>query len=95
MFMYHIKLVQENINKNFGYSFKKIKEKMGSTDEWSIPCLDANDELEPSPEELDSMYQKLSAGETIQLTWKCTGRRLPTPVQANDNEAKNKSNTVQ
>lgn len=68
---------------------------MSSSDEWSIPCLGADGELEPTPDELDAMYQKLSAGETFELNWKCTGRRQPTPVHMADTEVKNTSNTVQ
>lgn len=65
---------------------------MGSTEDWSYPCLADNEELEPTPEELDAMYHKLNAGETIELTWKCPGRRLPTPVQIADTEVKENAN---
>lgn len=57
-----------------------------STDDWSIPCLGPNEELEPSPEELDKMYQRLEAGDLLELNWKCPGRRLPTPFGAIDAE---------
>lgn len=67
---------------------------MAISEEWSIPCLADNEELEPTPNELDAMYKKLSAGETFELSWKCTGRRLPTPVQVADTEVKNNSNTA-
>lgn len=43
-------------------------------------CLGPETELEPSPEELDRLYQKLEAGETFELCWRCPGRRLPTPA---------------
>lgn len=66
---------------------------MSSTEDWSYPCLAENEELEPTPDELDIMYQKLSAGESMELTWKCPGRRLPTPVDAANTEVKENTNT--
>lgn len=66
---------------------------MGSTENWSYPCLAENEELEPTPDELDMMYQKLNDGESIELTWKCPGRRLPTPVHTADTEVKENANT--
>lgn len=52
-----------------------------SMDDWSIPCMEnENDDLEPPPEELESMYQILAAGGTLELDWKCAGRRQPSPV---------------
>lgn len=68
---------------------------MGASDNWRFPCLADDEELEPTPDELDAMYHKLNAGETIELTWKCPGRRLPTPVQVNDAEIKKNSNAEQ
>lgn len=57
-----------------------------SMDDWSIPCLGPNEELEPSADELDKLYQRLEAGEVLELNWKCTGRRLPTPLGVVDSE---------
>lgn len=65
---------------------------MTPSDEWSIPCYGENDEFEPTPDELDIMYQKLSAGEIIELDWKCSGRRQPTPTNITDTDAKDDSN---
>lgn len=61
-------------------------------EEWNIPCQTDNEELEPSPDELDLMYQKLSAGETLELFWKCPGRRSLTPIQVADNNVKKNAN---
>lgn len=58
-----------------------------SATEWCIPCLVDNEELEPSPEELDSLYQQIEAKEILELSWKCPGRRLPTPIGKNNSEA--------
>lgn len=66
---------------------------MNSAENWSIPCLADTDELEPSPDELDAMYHKLNAGETIELYWKCPGRRPPTPISVTDTEVKKNANT--
>lgn len=65
-----------------------------SCDDWSIPCLGPNEELEPPPDELDKMYQRLEAGEMLEFTWKCPGRRLPTAhgesdAESNDNASNN------
>lgn len=52
-----------------------------SKDDWSIPCMaNENEELEPPPEELESMYQLLESGGMLELQWKCAGRRQPSPV---------------
>lgn len=61
--------------------------------DWFVPCLDQNEELVPSAEDLDQMYQQLEAGELIELNWKCPGRRLPTPEGAPDTETPNEANT--
>lgn len=50
------------------------------TDASSNDLLVLNEEVEPTPEELDKLYQKLENGESFELSWKCPGRRLPTPV---------------
>lgn len=55
--------------------------------EWCIPCLANNEELEPSSEELDQMYQTIESREILELSWKCPGRRLPTPVGKSNSEA--------
>lgn len=52
-----------------------------SKDDWSIPCMaNENEDLEPPPEELESMYQLLESGGMLELQWKCAGRRQPSPV---------------
>lgn len=65
---------------------------MESTENWSFPCLGDDEELVPSPNELDIMYQKLADGEPIELSWKCSGRRQPTPTNVAQTEAKEDSN---
>lgn len=50
---------------------------------WSIPCIADDEDLEPSAEELEAMYQKLESGSLLDLQWKCPGRRtVPTPPSA-------------
>lgn len=61
-------------------------------EDWNIPCQAENEELEPPPDELDELYQKLSNGEQIELSWKCPGRRPLTPVQIADNNVKKNAN---
>lgn len=63
-----------------------MESSQGSGDDWSIACLGPNEELEPSADELDRMYQRLEAGELLELNWKCPGRRMPTPLGATDIE---------
>lgn len=63
-----------------------------TSDDWSIQCIGPNEELEPSPDELDKMYQKLEAGEMLEISWKCPGRRLPTPMETADTEIADDSN---
>lgn len=54
---------------------------------WSVPCIGDDEELEPSPEELEAMYQTLESGSLIELQWKCPGRRrIPTPPSSVENE---------
>lgn len=48
---------------------------------WSIPCLADDEDLEPSAEELESMYQKLESGSILDLQWKCHGRRPPSRTE--------------
>lgn len=62
---------------------------MDSNGDFIVSCLDPQEELEPTVEELDALYKKLEGGETIELSWKCPGRRLPTPdgeMDANSSE---------
>lgn len=68
---------------------------MTSAEDWSFPCLADNEDFEPTPDELDKMYQKLNDGGVIELTWKCPGRRLPTPVRVADTETKKNANAEQ
>lgn len=65
---------------------------MESTENWSFPCLGDDEELAPSPDELDTMYRKLADGEPIELSWKCSGRRQPTPTNVAQTEVKEDSN---
>lgn len=66
---------------------------MGSSeltgDDWELPCSD--DELSktgvmigkswmPDPFELEDLYKNIDKSGTIQLEWKCPGRRPPSPV---------------
>jgi len=54
---------------------------------WSIPCIADDEDLEPSAEELEAMYQKLESGSLLDLQWKCPGRRrIPTPPSAVETE---------
>lgn len=70
-----------------------VKEKnMSSTENWSFPCLSSNEELEPTPNELDLLYQKLNSGELIEIGWKCPGRHLPSPAPVADTEVKKNVN---
>lgn len=54
---------------------------MSISDDWSVPCYGDDAEFEPTPDELDAMYQQLEAGETLEIGWKCPGRRPPTPIK--------------
>lgn len=54
---------------------------MSATDDWSVPCYGDDEEFEPTEDELDTMYRQLEAGETLELSWKCPGRRPPTPIK--------------
>lgn len=65
---------------------------MDPSENWSISCLGDNEELEPNFDELDTMYQRLAAGETLELNWKCCGRRQPTPTNVAKSEIKEDSN---
>lgn len=56
-------------------------------DNWCIPCVNEGDESKPSPEELEALYRRLEAGELLELSWKCPGRRLPSPATKDDSEA--------
>lgn len=65
---------------------------MSSTEDWNISCLSDDDGIEPTLDELDTMYQRLASGEKIELIWKCSGRRLPTPINIAKAEVKKDSN---
>lgn len=54
---------------------------MSVSNNLNFPCYGNDDQFEPTPDELDTMYQQLDAGETLTLSWKCPGRRPPTPVK--------------
>lgn len=55
-------------------------------DDWSIPCFAADEDLEPSAEELESMYQQIESGKILKLQWKCPERRQPSPITSNETE---------
>lgn len=65
---------------------------MELTENWSLPCSGNDEELEPQQNELDTMYQKLADGEPIELSWKCSGRRQPTPTNVAQTQIKEDSN---
>lgn len=74
--------------------YKQFRDIMSSTTEnWSFPTLPDNEELGPTPDELDLMYQKLNNGELIEFGWKSSGYRLPTPTPTADTEVKKNANT--
>lgn len=60
--------------------------------DWYVPCLPDAEDLKPSPEELEMFYQRLEAGETIELSWNCPGRRLPSPATKDEGEIPESSN---
>ncbi|XP_031625855.1 uncharacterized protein LOC116342395 [Contarinia nasturtii] len=66
---------------------------MSGTENWSFPTLPDNEALEPTPDELDLMYQKLNSGELIELAWKSSGYRAPTPTPVANAEVKKNANT--
>ncbi|XP_059051393.1 PAXIP1-associated glutamate-rich protein 1 [Achroia grisella] len=58
-------------------------------DDWELPCSD--DELSkagitigknwmPDPAELEELYKNIEKTGTLNLEWKCPGRRAPSPV---------------
>ncbi|CAG9575341.1 unnamed protein product [Danaus chrysippus] len=58
-------------------------------DDWDLPCSD--DELSksgifignnwmPEPAELEELYKNIEKSGTLNLEWKCPGRRAPSPV---------------
>ncbi|CAG4927793.1 PAXIP1-associated glutamate-rich protein 1A [Colias croceus] len=58
-------------------------------DDWDLPCSD--DELSkcgvtigkswmPDPNELEELYKTIEIKGTLNLEWKCPGRRAPSPV---------------
>lgn len=53
---------------------------------WCIPCVADDNEFIPAAEELDALYKRLEAGELLELSWKCPGRRLPSPATKDDSE---------
>lgn len=55
-------------------------------EEWSIPCMPNDDDLEPQPEDLEAMYKLLDSGSLPELQWKNPGRRQPSPIVSNDTE---------
>lgn len=55
-------------------------------DNWCIPCVNDGEEFQPPPEELEAMYQRLEAGDILELNWRSPGRRLPSPVTKDNSE---------
>ncbi|CAH4035214.1 unnamed protein product [Pieris brassicae] len=67
-------------------------------DDWDYPCSD--DEIlssgivigkswMPDPTELEELYKTIEINETINLEWRCPGRRAPSPVPvSNENQPK-------
>lgn len=54
-------------------------------EEWCI--AGEIDNCEPNAEELDTIYKQLERGGTIDLRWKCPGRRAPSPnLKREDNK---------
>lgn len=60
---------------------------MDAQSDWCLVCVPDDEDLEPPPEELATMYQTLENGSMLELQWKCPGRRLPSPTIADDAEA--------
>lgn len=42
---------------------------------------------EPKPEDIKTLYQRLSSGENLELDWMCPGRRSPSPEKLDDDTA--------
>lgn len=51
----------------------------GNIEEFSIPCLPDNEELEPDAEELEALYLALENGNIPELKWQSPGRRALSP----------------
>lgn len=64
-----------------------MSEILNNSDEWSIPCFPENEDFEPTPEELESMYVGLDNGNIPELQWKCPGRRAQSPVVKDEPKA--------
>lgn len=44
-------------------------------------CITEQEDCEPTPEELDAIYTLLDKGGSIELKWKCPGKRAPSPIR--------------
>lgn len=64
-----------------------------SGDDWSIACSDDEltkagvldgDRWAPDPADLEALYNTIEKTGTLQLEWKCPGRRLPSPAAQRD-----------
>lgn len=44
-------------------------------------CITELEDCEPTPEELDAIYTLLEKGGSIDLKWKCPGKRAPSPIR--------------
>lgn len=49
-------------------------------------CINELDDCEPSPEELDAIYTLLDKGGMIELNWKCSGKRAPSPIRKEESK---------
>lgn len=57
---------------------------MSEDENWSVSCFEATDWM-PSPEELENAYCALEKGTyTLELNWKCPGRRAPSPAKKDE-----------
>ncbi|XP_052867459.1 uncharacterized protein LOC128273518 [Anopheles cruzii] len=57
---------------------------MSEDENWSVSCVETNDWM-PSPEELDAAYSAMENGTyTLELNWKCPGRRAPSPAKKDE-----------
>ena len=58
-------------------------------------CVDGSDDeegqaktaWEPSPEDIVTLYNKISTDKVLELEWKCPGRRSPSPEKMDTSES--------
>uniref|UniRef100_A0A182Q6R5 PAXIP1-associated protein 1 n=1 Tax=Anopheles farauti TaxID=69004 RepID=A0A182Q6R5_9DIPT len=57
---------------------------MSEDENWSVNSIETSDWM-PSPEELENAYSALEKGTyTLELNWKCPGRRAPSPLKKDE-----------